>query len=250
MRKDMAKVIVERPRVGGGLQDPKGYKKEFHDTPWDEQPKREQMQRRWDRTGWEKHLSERLGPLWRWLLSKVGQSWDVIYSELCENLRRDSAVQDHVRDHVDGFVERCVIIKDGIPCHGDGILYGMHISDYGDRLYVHPQTGLLTFIKGSGRYRRKDEKPKDTIRKDDTHIYKKIDGIWYEVEVVPYEPQYREHVHFIGKHRHAYKSFIGFRDMLIGDVKNPWESTDYYGACVKAISKRQLNKKEIKRLAA
>jgi hypothetical protein len=241
MKSDMPKIICERPRVGGGLKEPKGYKKEFHDTPWDEQPKSEPIRLKWKKHYSDcKEFSERLGPLWRWLLSKVGQPWHLVHSELCANLKRDSVIQDHVRDHAEEMVVTNVINNNGVICHGIGILHGMPLADYREQLYVHPDTGLLTLIQG---HKREYKKPENFIRKDDAHIYKKIKGIWYLVGIVSYTPTY----HKVKICERIYEVFDRrFQDMLIGKVEHPSNSVKAYGGYFKAVSKKQLNSREIK----
>src|SRR5437762_2668741 len=103
MREDMAKVIVERPRKRGcALNKPKSYAKQLYRIAAEDQPKRESIKRRW----WagEKYLNEHLGPLRRFLDSRLGRPWDAVFSEICERINRHSAVQDHVRDHVEQYV--------------------------------------------------------------------------------------------------------------------------------------------------
>lgn len=104
MRPDMAKVIVERPRVGSrGKGKPKGYRKALQGLSDEGLPAREGMRRRW--LGQPKALNEHLGPLRRYLDSQVGRPWGKVFSEICAHIDRSSAVQDHVRDHVEAYVE-------------------------------------------------------------------------------------------------------------------------------------------------
>lgn len=144
MRRDMAKVIVERPRKGGG----KGRK-----PPWtknadpDDLPSKEGMKKRHIR-GYEKSLNENLRPLERFLNKQVGRPWDKVYSEICDQINTNNAVQKHVRDHVWDFVERHVVMKDKHPYHPK--LYNwapdgrpLHKGD----LFIHPETGLLVRVK-------------------------------------------------------------------------------------------------------
>src|SRR4051794_11647731 len=103
MRADMAKVIVERPRYGSrdaGMA--KGYKRKLQRISTDELPIREGMKKR--SGGGTKSLNEHLGPLRRYLDSQVGRSWNKVFAEICAHINRNSAVQDHVRDHIDDYV--------------------------------------------------------------------------------------------------------------------------------------------------
>lgn len=98
MREDMAKVIVERPRI----------------KPWnarkgrcmnlDDLPSHEGMRRGNAWRGDRKELNENLAPLRRYLAKQVSRPWNKVYSEIAARLRVDSAVQQHVRDHLRDFV--------------------------------------------------------------------------------------------------------------------------------------------------
>src|SRR6266851_5683610 len=124
MREDMAKVIVERPRHGSRdrNKEGKGYQGRLRRMPMEEWPRREGIKER--SCGGSKWLNEHLGPLRRYLVSQVGRPWDMVFSEICAHINRNSAVQDHVRDHVDHYVERKVILIDGVACVSQGRFYG------------------------------------------------------------------------------------------------------------------------------
>src|SRR5713226_10677218 len=98
MREDMSRVIVERPRLGGGRT------RKGRTRPLEDLPKQEGMQRPHMRSGDWKMLNENLAPLRRYLERQVGRPWDKVYSEIARHLRVDNAVQQHVRDHLSDFV--------------------------------------------------------------------------------------------------------------------------------------------------
>lgn len=92
------------------------------------------------RGGLKEH-GEHLAPLQRFLASAVGRLWDEVMSELTR-LDRRSIVQRHVLFHVDGYVNRHVVMIDGVP--------HMHVGHrdpprelWDDELYVDPRTDLL-----------------------------------------------------------------------------------------------------------
>jgi hypothetical protein len=149
MRPDMAQVIIERPRGGRRYKTPKGSRRRLQ-RGLDAGPRREGMKRVWG--GGTKSLNEHLGPLRRFLLGQVGRPWDQVFAEICEHLRVDSAVQDHVRDHVWDYVERNVIVVNGEPCFGAGWWHGRPLRGSWRDLYVCPRSGLL---KPVPRYRRR-----------------------------------------------------------------------------------------------
>jgi hypothetical protein len=181
VRWDMAKVIVERPRGGRRVKDPKGERRRQRRFCDDESPKWESTSRRW--SGGTKWLSEHLGPLRRFLLSNVGRPWDKVFSEICANINRNSPVQDHVRDHVYDFVETQVMLIDGIPCHARPRLYGEPLGSRWMRteMYVCPKLGILKRVKL--RRTQKRQAPVDCIPLGDGREYRRINDIWYEVEM-------------------------------------------------------------------
>jgi hypothetical protein len=118
MREDMAKVIVERPRIVD-YRPRKGRAR-----PLDELPKQLGMRHsRQERHG-ERVLNENLNPLRRFLEREVSRPWDKVYSEIAARLRADSTVQRHVRDHLEGFF--AIRPRRGVLpsyCWGDGLWY-------------------------------------------------------------------------------------------------------------------------------
>lgn len=240
MRADMAKVIVERPRIGSRARGAaKGYRRSSQRLGVDEQPRREGMKRR--AAGGTKSLNEHLGPLRRYLNSQVGRPWDKVFSEICAHIDRTSAVQDHVRDHVAQYVAEHVILIDGVPCDGAG---GWH---YGEPLhqlryrpwYVCPRTGLLRRVKVSSRKRQRTPKqpsPSQFVRVSDTLQCRLVGNAWHLVELkpLPHDP------------RDARRS-LGTDVLLNRPVAQltPDDLKKHYGAEVYATSIRRLAKREL-----
>ena len=104
MREDMAKVIVERPRHGGGLKYPRGSTRANDSLSIDQWHGREAMKRPWQQWSKQKHLNENLAPLRRFLRSRLGRPWDKVYGEICQRINRDSAVQLHIWQHLAQYV--------------------------------------------------------------------------------------------------------------------------------------------------
>jgi hypothetical protein len=236
MRADMAKVIVERPRHRGWSgKTPKGYRKKWRRLLAGEKPPiREGIKAPW--SGGQKGLNEHLGPLRRYLDSQVGRPWDKVFAEICAHINRDSAVQDHVRDHVEGYVARQVIIIDGIPCHGPGSwFYGRPLHDYGwVRWYVCPRTGLLRRVKGP---KPRPSGKRAIVRPAFLHVGKGLvckflDGAWHLIKVQPL----------------PYNLFRrGFDILLQRPISGltEEEARKHYGAAVYAVAKRRLTKAEL-----
>ena len=143
MRPDMAKVIVERPRVGSSMRGKsKGNRKSLQRLWHEGLPSHEGIKRR--HQGHTKYLNEHLGPLRRYLDSQVGRPWNKVFSEICAHIDRSSAVQDHVRDHVAEYVAIHVIEIDGVVCFGEGRGYGRSLREWGSsHWYVCPRSGIL-----------------------------------------------------------------------------------------------------------
>jgi hypothetical protein len=184
MRSDMSKVLVERPRYSD-YGDRKGRKID-HDLL----PSKEGMRSPHVRNWGGKRLNENLSPLRRLIESRVGRPWNKVYSEICQHLRGDNTVQQHVKDHIEDFVAIRTSMMDGqVVIHSK---YGSPRLLHSDstELYVDPVTGILcrNKTKLSDRQERKlwkakkaaEEASRIHIGKNGTE-YRKVDGIWYEV---------------------------------------------------------------------
>lgn len=231
MREDMAKVIVERPRVKCGV--PKGYKGRLQRTPLGEEWKRESIKYASRRNA--KYLNENLAPLRRFLRSRCGRPWDKVYGEICERINRNSAVQLHIWQHLVEFV------------HMKTTEVGGEVRDSkGKRLwrefYVHPRTRLLRrnehygdwFWRRYGDVKRTPPEPITEVKLDETRICRMIDGVWYEFQMRPV-PRDGSIVY----------------DYLLQKLIHPrtltYETWGGHGGRY-AASKRQLNSKEVRRL--
>jgi hypothetical protein len=183
MREDMAKVIVERPRI---VDYPS---RKGRARPLEELPKQLGMRRSQQERHGEKVLNENLNPLRRFLEGQVGRPWDKVYAEIAARLRADSTVQQHVRDHLEDFV--AIKPRRGISSWRPGGLWY-------EPLYVDPRDGILkrTDRLPEVRHRRRarnSAKPAvERIELSATRALHRIDGIWYEVALAPLpEPEYR-----------------------------------------------------------
>ncbi len=236
MRADMAKVIVERPRrKGWAWSKPKGYLRQLRQFGEDGPPQREGIKRCW-KSG-TKGLNEHLGPLRRYLDSQVGRRWNKVFSEICAYIDRSSAVQDHVRDHVAQYVTIHVIVKDGVPCSGEGNRgYGRPLQ--AGWWYVCPCTGLLKKVK----IRSRSKGPKKTplppfIRVSRTLQCRFLDGAWHLVMLQPLpQPNWNR--------KRCVDRDILF-DRLVCEFTES-EAKRHYGAAVYAVAKRQLARRELK----
>jgi hypothetical protein len=189
MRNDMYKVIVERPRRGGCTTY--GWR-QLHDI--EESPRQEGLRKRHQNRKW---LNENLRPLERFLASQTGRPWSKVYAEICEHIDRRNTVQQHIHEHLSGFVAMKVVALDGVLC------YERHWSGlepleryWAPALYVDPVTGLLRANRLREKARRhyrenhlRKANPALPHRRDldATHQLHRINGIWYWVELASIE---------------------------------------------------------------
>jgi hypothetical protein len=236
MRQDMAKVIVERPRFGGGVKYPRGSAWGTDRVPMEDWRHREGIGRPWHRQGWgvQKELNENLAPLRRFLRSSVGRPWDKVYGEICERINRNSAVQLHIWQHLVDYVCTNPYEVEGYVGHRR---HGFPPREF----HVDPKTGLL---RESGRLRKWQRKRlpqwnapgarNPVVPINDNRCYEQIDGVWFELDLRKppangkvFDPRYGANVEF--KPRYGFREYRG-RRLYIG-------------------ARRQLDKKEANRVA-
>lgn len=187
MRKDMYKVIVERPRRGGGYRSEAPIPADLDDSPKQEGLKRRHRSR--------KCLNENLRPLERYLASQVGRPWDKVYSEISAGIDRRNTVQRHIHQHLEDFVEtRAVADGDTILVWNGRLGYEPVGNLTWLRFYVDPRTGLLCLNRQGARKKRAirlQQKIEHLIRLkkshgtgiviDDSTQLHMINGIWYRI---------------------------------------------------------------------
>lgn len=254
MRKDMAKILVERPRVGGNggnSNEPKGYKKKLERALRNDGESLDSFEStsRHRKYGWDaKEFNENLAPLHRFLHTKIGCHWNEVWSEICENLRVDSVVQSHVRDHVGFDVELNVVMINGEPYQAtrDGKIYS--------RFYVNPDTGILCEnTQRKYHYRNRKQLPQFVPGKDEWHQYRLIDNIWYEIKLAPLPetkmfPDRYDRLNYDCRWMNTVKDVLLTRSRFYGFGASHTDCRRTYGNNVYAVNKRQLNSREIKKL--
>lgn len=289
MRKDMSKVLVERPRRGGtgknklrvnrhkAKRDPENTTC-FHSM---------KMVHRGEDGGYDnlKSLNENLNPLRRYLRSKVGQKWDDVYSEIMAGLNLNNAVQYHVWQHLLQFgeVQTKTYLENGRVMVGDGLPYTLKANN--DTYYVHPVSGLLCYTgenkkhewkrnSGNTQYLNSYRDPKKPLEQ-----FFRIEGIWYKIGFrLPTEDEEKQgnwghwsrqynslsrttNMEWIKKdyvpwvHR-----FIDVNDIRVVHtnysywLRRPSETFPtakaLFGAALFPVSKTQVDKREVKRIEA
>uniref|UniRef100_A0ACD5GVA2 Uncharacterized protein n=1 Tax=Desertifilum tharense IPPAS B-1220 TaxID=1781255 RepID=A0ACD5GVA2_9CYAN len=188
---------------------------------------RESLRRPWREGNCAKYFSDHLVPLRRLLRSKVGQHWDDIYSELCQRLDRKTVIGQHVFHHIWDIVERDIIMVDGVPYRKvrRKDTEPTPFSHWRGGLYIHPETGILCLAQNKSQ---PVPEKRDCIVIDTNHCYQQIDQLWY---------------------------FVTLREIPEGEIvwdvvlKNYIKRSSWMGAIPQyAASKRQCNKKELKRI--
>jgi len=227
---------VERPRIGSRDRTKgKGYDRAQRRAGWEGTAGREGMRRRSGRT---KHFNEHLGPLLRFLRSRVGHPWDRVFSEICAHVNRDSVVQDHVRDHVAEIVATHVVLIDDVPCSGAGGACGRPLRPgrWWHVFYVCPRTGLLRLVterRADARTARPTPVPVRVSAMLQCHF---LDGGWHLVTLAPLPAD-----PWRGQCR-ALDVVLGKRvcNLTLEDARQS------YGAAVYAVSRRRLGKSELR----
>ncbi|MFP4300354.1 MAG: hypothetical protein ACLFT0_21305, partial [Spirulinaceae cyanobacterium] len=225
------KIIIERPRYGSHDKAKKvqGYRKRLYKITQEAQEDG-YLQPYLFKPQKTRILSDNLAPLYRWLRSKVGQPWDNVYSQLCQQLETNSVIGQHILHHLWDIVKRHVEIR-------NNDIYAKHKSkypliSYGNRplFYVHPETGI--FCLAPRKQKSETSSQDDVVIINRYQQYRRIDDIWYFVSFkdVKYSPKNTE------------------QDILCDRILDPWEARKHYGKPISAYHKRHATKKEIKTL--
>ncbi len=182
MRKDMAKVLVERPRLIDSTEH-RGRK-----LPIELLPKAIGVRRGVREAGGFKQLNENLAPLRRYLERQVGRPWNKVFSEIAANLKSTSTVQQHVRDHIKDFVQ--------LHPRADARVWAGSDRRWFQPLYVDPRDGLLKRTDKLDWYKAL-AKPKpvaavERVAVSDLIELRRLEGLWFEVALATLPaPEYR-----------------------------------------------------------
>jgi hypothetical protein len=180
MREDMAKLLVERPRLGGGVKFQRGANRKWQRLATDDRPRFESIKARWNQSKvCRKSLNENLAPLRRFLRSRCGRPWDEVYGEISQRINRDSAVQLHVWQHLTWEVATD-------PVKVEKLLTERRRIFWRAQFYVEPATGVLReLIVRRKRVANRAPPTPFVVVVVDGVTYRKIDGLWYEIELAP-----------------------------------------------------------------
>jgi hypothetical protein len=184
MRKDMYKVIVERPRRGkDGDANAARLRNDF------DGPMRLGM-----RAGYGyRALNENLAPLRRYLHAQIGRPWNKVFGEICAGIDRRNTVQQHIHQHIRDFIAIDVDVRNGrlVDLAADWRILWRD-SGISQALYVDPRTGLIRPNKHfrswrhSDAQRRRREQLEVAARRrvvDERTMLLLLDDVWFRVEV-------------------------------------------------------------------
>jgi hypothetical protein len=253
MRKDLYKVIVERPRAWKGGYEQAARRRDDHDGP----------SRLGMRAGYGyRALNENLAPLRRYLLSQVGRPWDKVFSEICTGIDRRNTVQQHIHQHIEDFIATRVGVRgEELVDLNSRVRFPKHVA-ISQQLFVDPRTGLIRVNRKyrdwrsyRSSYAQREEREQaevDARRRelDECTLLLCLNDVWFEVKLaelparremvtadvprgvkVIVEPRYDVVLRRETSRAHADSQ----------ERKRVYGSSDLY-----AVSKRQLSKREIK----
>lgn len=256
MRKDMSKIIVERPRHGSVERRRLGRTRPLEDGEGEplraRAPRTEKLQK-------TKHLNENLAPLRRYLERQVGRPWNKVHSEIAAHLRPTSTVQQHVLDHLKDFVAIQTRMQDGKVMASSHRFGGERPLDEDHRRYfVHPRTGLLkrnpNWRSWNAAHRAKQQSAADArahrLRELGPMLQAHLlnDGAWWEVKLA----KLGQEVHLVPDGRGGVVQRWApahHVDVIASTTLTDLPMVELYGRNdVYAVSKRQLSRAEKKKL--
>lgn len=212
MRKDMAKVVVERGRRGAGPLRPRPNPKDLEKL--DELPRHIGMIQEVRERGGYKELNETLQPLYRFIKGQVNRPWNKVHSELREHIKPGNTVQEHVMTHIEDVITLKVDKVPPTPEIPTGLVARSSVNRWrGSRpipageLYVDDD-GIIKKARNKTNPRpkrgwnmtKKDKEDAKTEREAnaeekllDADLWgRRIEGIWYGYPLVDYTIEMRE----------------------------------------------------------
>ncbi len=168
----------------------------------------------------------------RYLSAHVGKSWDAVYSEICRASRGNQLLRNELLDKVDRLVEQHVVLIDGQPYDSIGLKIVGRFSPF----WVHPVTGILMASTLRPRRRYMPRKQFRQIAIDNNHRLVLVCDLWFVVTFAPIPTDETQIERDILLNEPTSSKRVGI-------ITREWDAKVY------AASKRQANKREIKRFA-
>jgi hypothetical protein len=241
MRPDMQKVIISRPRTGGS-KTPRYKAKSAHLRDievFDGGPSKEGMRRRHVAYhGWDgKAQTDLLGPLKRFLHSRVGQDWNSVWSEICRHADARNLIGLHLRLHTCLYVVMAHQGTDGTLYDDQGREIKQRYRRY-QQFYVDPTTNQLRQITSKSPHARTTRRAK-VFALADRLLHRHDDGNWYRVKMAVWDSRSVVGDCFL-KGLSSDPSWTVVRERLVAKYgRNPT------GAVWYCIHKEAANRKEI-----
>lgn len=251
MRPDMDKVLCERPRKGGGEHGHNRYYDDIARDP-DNALSFEPIKHRGER----KQLNENLKPLWGFLRSRLGRSWNNVYAEIREHFDKSSATKLHIFQHLEQEVEL------NAEYRSDGKYYepNAHRLLFKDSKIIGKTHNEVSgfFVDRMGmlrenvrwRYRSQKVKNENVIKVSDRERLVRVNGSWFlgMFEQLPAEEmRWREYTYRNDRVRQYAEKFTpSFRDVYLKNV-DAYKCVEMYGERVYCVSMRQLGKRDLKK---
>lgn len=244
MRDDFAKLLVERPRLGGKMER-KGRTRHHSELP-----KQEGIKKRYGYN--TKNLNENLSPLRRFIETQVGRPWDKVYSEIRLHIKPGNTVQEHILQHLYDFIHvkvSKVPVSAKFPC---GLAYHNHRWGGGIRtvrdgdIYVDPDDNIIKRAKRRLLVPPKKQGRRGAVWYDDkeTQICVKHAGIWYagvasrfEIEAYTVMKEYKS----VWSKKPYTLATTAYRFLVDGERRDT--ITDHFFGLVSANDLRKLEKK-------
>lgn len=252
MRKDMGRVVIERPRSGSSnpslkarrvgkiVCNDEGYE---YDGPLRIPSSGNGMRMYSEKIG-DKSFSDVLGPINGYLINSCGRKWDDVFSELSRGLGAFSWPLQHImRFHIDVEVNTYLGVdgkiyaenKYGHQCVSDAT-YSYRRGEF----FVHPISRVLCVAPRAKRVIEKQEPPRRYAYGSRWFVL--IKGIWF---IGTYRHSGFHPVERTGRHGREYWAEVNWPDFTIRYGKDGEVGT-YLFSCIKQASKKEL--KDLRRL--
>jgi hypothetical protein len=251
MRNDMYKVIVERPRPWKGGHADAVQRRDDLDGPT-------HLSMRAGYAG--RFLNENLAPLRRYLRSQVGRPWVKVFSEISAGIDRRNTVQQHIYEHIDGFIAIAVDFQDGrLVDLRNRDRFRAGYPELSQELFVDPHSGLIRLneaYRARSRQiaeRRRQEQAQLVARRrilNDRTVLLRIEDLWFEVTLAEL-PAGRTLEQRVGGECKRKVVFERRYDVVLRREIQRYQESDerervYGSSNLYAVSKRQLSKREMK----
>jgi hypothetical protein len=259
MRDDMDKVLVERPRLGGG-----GVRKGRSPRDPELLPRFQGLRRQAREHGGHKQLNENLAPLRRYLERQLGRPWNTVHGEMRARIDTGNTVQAHIMTHVDQFIRLRVTKTPATEMTPCGLIY--QAMTWGDAfrpvrerdLYVDPDDGIIKRARRRLAVRPRAKPPGTTSSRHlaPGRIGVEVDGVWYGVTLKTYQ--------LVSVGADSASAVRGMLFDVEGDMTPEWMDpflgpvwawdkvklkriADAYGPGMLARDKRQLSRRDLAR---